>query len=60
MQSIKGSQTIDAVAAVADGKFVKAGGVSNIKQSKNIIKVLLPAATEWGIIIEKGGKLSNA
>jgi hypothetical protein len=60
MQNIKGSQTLDGVAAKADASFVKAGGVSNIKQAKNIIKVLLPAAEEWGIVVVKGDKLSNA
>jgi hypothetical protein len=60
MQNIKGSQTIDAIAAVADAKFVKAGGSVNIKQDKNIIKTLLSAAIEWGIVTEKGGKLTNA
>jgi hypothetical protein len=60
MQNIKGSQTIDVVAATADAKFVKAGGSANVKQDKNIIKTLLPAAIEWGIITEKGGKLTNA
>jgi len=60
MQAIKGTQSIDAIATSADARFVKAGGVSNIKQSKNIIKVLLPAAEEWGIVTDKGGKLTNA
>jgi hypothetical protein len=59
MQNIKGSQTIDAIAAIADAKFVKAGGTPNLKQDKNIIKTLLASAIEWGIVVEKGGKLSN-
>lgn len=60
MQAIKGSQTVDAIAAVADAKYVKAGGSVNIKQDKNIIKVLLPAAVQWGIVaVDKNGKLSN-
>ena len=59
MQTIKGAQTLDVVAAAADKAFIKAGGTSNVKQSKNIIKVLLPAAEEWGIVVDNGGKLSN-
>ena len=59
MQTIKGAQTLDVVAAAADKAFIKAGGTSNVKQSKNIIKVLLPAAQEWGIVVDNGGKLSN-
>jgi hypothetical protein len=59
MQSIKGSQTIDAIAAIADAKFVKAGGASNLKQSKNIVKVFTQAAIEWGIVVDKADKLSN-
>ena len=60
MASIKGSQTIDVVAKAADDKFVKAGGKTNVKQSKNIIKVILPAAEEWGVVVQKNGKLSNS
>jgi len=60
MQTIKGSQTIDVIADLADKRFIKAGGTSNVKQSKNIIKVLLPAAEEWGIVTNKDGKLSNS
>lgn len=60
MASIKGSQPIDVVAKVADDKFVKAGGKTNVKQSKNIIKVILPAAEEWGVVVQKNGKLSNS
>jgi hypothetical protein len=59
MQNIKGSQTVDAIAAVADAKFIKAGGTANLKQDKNIIKVLLPAAETWGVVTVKGDKLSN-
>lgn len=59
MAKIKGSQDIETVAKAGDASFVKAGGVSNLKQSKNIIKVLLPAAETWGIVTLKGDKLSN-
>ena len=59
MNKIKKSKSIDAVAEVADASFVKAGGTSNLKQAKNIIKVLLPAAEEWEIVTNKNGKLSN-
>lgn len=59
MQEIKGSQTIEAIAAAADARFVKAGGATNVKQSKNLVKVFLQAAIEWGVVVEKGGKLSN-
>ena len=59
MQSIKGSQTLETIATAADAKFVKAGGATNLKQSKNIIKVLLPAAETWGVVTVKGDKLSN-
>jgi hypothetical protein len=56
---IKGSQTIDAIATIADAAFVKVGGSANVKQSKSIIKGFLHAAKEWGIVTEKGGKLTN-
>lgn len=59
MAKIKGSQDIETVAKAGDAGFVKAGGASNLKQSKNIIKVLLPAAETWGIVTLKGDKLSN-
>lgn len=61
MQSIKGAQSIDAIATLANKSFMKAGGKDNDKQSKNIIKVLLPAAIEWGVVAQdKKGNLSNA
>ena len=61
MQSIKGSQSIDALATLADKNFMKAGGKTNVKQSKNIIKVLLSAAIEWSVVAQdKKGNLSNA
>ena len=59
MNSIKKSKDVDAIAEIADKAFVKAGGATNVKQSKNIIKVLLPAAEEWGVVVNKEGKLSN-
>ena len=59
MNSIKKSKDVDAIAEIADKAFVKAGGAINVKQSKNIIKVLLPAAEEWGVVVNKEGKLSN-
>lgn len=59
MAKIKGSQDVETVAKAGDAGFVKAGGASNLKQSKNIIKVLLPAAETWGIVTVKGDKLSN-
>lgn len=59
MAKIKGSQDIEAIAKVGDASFVKAGGTSNLKQAKNIVKVILPAAETWGIVTVKGDKLSN-
>lgn len=60
MAKIKGAQDIETVAKAGDANFVKAGGASNLKQSKNIVKVLLPAAETWGVVtVGKGGKLSN-
>ena len=59
MQAIKGAQTIDELANLADKNFVKKGGSSNLKQAKNIIKNLLQVAEEWGIIAVKNGKISN-
>lgn len=60
VQSIKGSQSIDAIAAVANKNFVKAGGPDNVKQSKGIIKGFLSAAIEWGIVTQdKKGNFSN-
>jgi hypothetical protein len=60
MASIKGSATMMQIAEVADAKYVKAGGTSNLKQSKHIIEVLLNASIEWGIVSkDKAGNLSN-
>lgn len=59
MGNIKKSKDIDTIAEAANNAFVKAGGASNVKQSKNIIKVLLPAAEKWGIVVNKDGKLLN-
>jgi hypothetical protein len=50
----KKGKTVDEIAAIADEKYVKAGGDSNIKQTTHHTKVLLPAAVEWGIVSMEG------
>lgn len=51
--------TIEDAAKTVDTGFVKAGGNSNVKQTIHLIKVLLPAAVEWGIVEQVDGKLKT-
>ena len=62
MANLAKPKTMDEVAAAADKAFVAKKGTSNVKQAKNIIKVILPAAEAWGICTfnKETGKLSQA
>ena len=42
------------VAEIADIAYTKAGGTSNLKQTTHHLKVLLPAAVEWGVLTVDG------
>jgi hypothetical protein len=53
-------KTIDELALLADTAYTKAGGTSNVKQTVHHIKVLIPAAVEWGIITVDGNKILPA
>ncbi|MFA5934954.1 MAG: hypothetical protein WC827_03665 [Candidatus Paceibacterota bacterium] len=47
--------SIEKICTAADANFVKVGGKTNVKQTIHILKYILPAASEWGIVSEKDG-----
>jgi DNA-binding transcriptional regulator YiaG len=50
----KTGKTIDELAAQLNAAYVEAGGKDNLKQSLHLLRVILPAAENFGIVRREG------
>jgi hypothetical protein len=59
LQAVKTFTEITEVAEATNAAYVKSGGADNMKQTVHLIKVLLPAAVEWGVVERDGDKVKS-